>query len=119
MPPTTRWIFPEPLPPGVEALARELGLSVPVASVLWQRGYRDQASARRFLRPCLEDLHNPDSLRDMEAAAARILLAVERRERILLYGDYDVDGTTSIAILASTLRMLGASPAYHIPPSAA
>ncbi|MCW5963136.1 MAG: single-stranded-DNA-specific exonuclease RecJ [Bryobacterales bacterium] len=115
MPPNTRWIFPDPPPPGVETLARELGLSVPVASVLWQRGYRDPSSARRFLRPCLEDLYNPESLRDMEAAAARILQAVERRERILLYGDYDVDGTTSIAILVSTLRMLGASPAYHIP----
>ncbi len=115
MPPVARWIFPEPPPPEVALLARDLRVNQPIAAVLWHRGYRDIASAQRFLRPSLEDLHAPESLADMEAAAHRILQAVERQERILLYGDYDVDGTTSIAVLASTLRMLGSSPAYHIP----
>ncbi len=115
MPPALRWIFPDTPPAAVSGLAGELGVSLPVASILWQRGYRDPASARCFLRPSLDSLHPPEALNDMEAAAARILQAVQRKERILLYGDYDVDGTTSIAVLASTLRMLGADPAYHIP----
>lgn len=115
MPLETRWIFPEPPPAEAGALARDLGLSLPVTAVLWQRGYRDPASARRFLQPSLDHLHPPTALPDMDVAAARILQAIQQKERILLYGDYDVDGTTSIAVLAATLRMLGADPAYHIP----
>jgi single-stranded-DNA-specific exonuclease len=111
----SRWTIPETPPAASAPLAAALGLSQPVAEVLWQRGYRDEASARAFLRPSLADLHPPEALRDMDVAVERILRAVRDRERILLYGDYDVDGTTSITILAAALRMLGADPAYHIP----
>jgi len=75
-------------------LARELGLHFPAARVLWTRGYRSAAAAEHFLRPRLEDLHDPFLLRDMDRAVARLRQAIDRKEKILLYGDYDVDGTT-------------------------
>lgn len=115
MPPNARWIYPATPPVDLAAFAAQLSLSLPVASILWHRGYQDVASAKRFLNPSLDHLHAPERLQDMSAAVDRILDAVRRNERILLYGDYDVDGTTSIAVLASALRLLGAQPAYHVP----
>lgn len=109
------WILPEAPSPEVRSLAQSLSLSLPVASVLWRRGYREAAAANRFLNPALDALYPPDALKDMQAAVRRILCAVGNGERILLYGDYDVDGITSIAILASALRLLGADPDFHIP----
>lgn len=115
MPRAARWIIAESPDDRVNALAQQLGVSRPVASVLWQRGYRELASAQAFLEPSFADLHDPSEFRDMQPAVERIAAAIRNGERILLYGDYDVDGTTSIAILAATLRLLGAAPHFHIP----
>jgi len=111
----SNWIFPELATDEVQQLARALSISYPVAAVLWRRGYKNESSARLHLNPSLDNLHPPTAMKDMDAAVARILRAISRQERILLYGDYDVDGITSVTILASALRMLGADPHYHVP----
>ncbi len=110
-----RWELP--VHPEVEtaALASALGLTLPAARVLWTREIRDPAAAERFLRPSLAELHDPFGLADMERAAARLARAVQTKEKILLYGDYDVDGTSSVVILMSALGLAGASVAFHVP----
>ena len=78
-------------------------------------GYRSVQDAERFLQPKLEDLHDPFLLRDMDRAAARLREAISRKEKILLYGDYDVDGTTSIVILKKALDLAGATSEFFVP----
>ena len=68
-----------------------------------------------FLNPELEDMHDPFLLRDMDRAAARLREAIARKEKILLYGDYDVDGTTSIVILKKALDLAGATSEFFVP----
>lgn len=83
--------------------------------VLWTRGIRDEEEARRFLHPSIGHLHDPFLLRDMESAVARLKAAIEGRERILLYGDYDVDGTTSIVILRKAIELAGGLVQHFVP----
>ena len=71
--------------------------------------------ARRFLEPALDDLADPGLLKDMPAAVSRLRRAIERKERILLYGDYDVDGTSAIVILKKGLDLLGGIASFHVP----
>src|SRR5262249_34431304 len=107
--------LPQPDCAGIEALAHALDIELPAARVLWAREYRTVEAARRFLSPTVNDLHDPLLLKDMDAAVARIRSAIDRKERILLYGDYDVDGTTSVVILKKTLDLLGAESSFHVP----
>jgi single-stranded-DNA-specific exonuclease len=95
--------------------SKTLEISPLTARVLWARGFRDVASARRFLDPSLEDLHDPYLLKSMPEAVARLRRAIDAKEPILLYGDYDVDGTTAVVILKKTLDLLGASVSFHVP----
>ena len=81
------------------ALARSLGCEPLVAAVLANRGYGDPDHARAFLSPQLTALGDPLRMRDMDRAVARLASAIQNREPILLYGDYDVDGTASIVVL--------------------
>lgn len=97
------------------ALVRELDLSPPAARVLAARGFSDPAAARRFLHPTLADLHDPLLLAGMREAVARVRLAIEQNHPILLYGDYDVDGTSAIVILKKTLDLLGGNASFHVP----
>jgi single-stranded-DNA-specific exonuclease len=83
--------------------------------VLWQRGYRDAEAARAFLAPHLDHLHDPFLLKDMDRAVERLCVAIARKEKILLYGDYDVDGTTSIVVLKKILDTVGANVDFHVP----
>ena len=85
------------------------------AKVLIARGYRDAASAREFLAPTAADLHDPFLLTDMSRAADRLALAVKSRESILLYGDYDVDGTSALIILKTAIELAGGQAACHVP----
>ncbi len=110
-----RWIPPEESPAGIESLAAALGLALPAARVLWRRGYREPAAARRFLQPSLDDLHDPFLMRDMDRAAQRLARAVRSKEPVFLYGDYDVDGATSVVILRAVLERLGAPVRFHVP----
>lgn len=110
-----RWLIPQLDPEQAGRLADGLGLSLPAARVLLNRGYRDPAAARRFLSPSLEDLHDPWLLRGMSAALERLRRAIAAHENILLYGDYDVDGTTSVVILKKAIELAGGQAGVFIP----
>jgi single-stranded-DNA-specific exonuclease len=113
--PGKQWIIRQTDEPRANALAQALGLSPIVAGLLVARGYADADSAKAFLTPTLDQLHDPLLMLGMSEAVARLQQAIERAEPILIYGDYDVDGTTGTAVLLRALRMLGATAGYHIP----
>ncbi|MBZ5857276.1 single-stranded-DNA-specific exonuclease RecJ [Flavihumibacter profundi] len=92
-----RWKLLEAAEPEVEFLHQKLGISKSICKILVQRGIRDFESARNFFRPDLEKLHDPMLMKDMDKAVDRILDAMQKREKILVFGDYDVDGTTAVA----------------------
>lgn len=110
-----RWLIPRGGGRETEALARALGIHLPAAAVLLSRGYRDPDSARRFLGGSADDLHDPYLLRDMSRAAARLHEAVSRGEKVLLYGDYDVDGATAVVVLKTAIELAGGRAVFHIP----
>ena len=115
---TLRWVLPEvteALRAAAQKLALELNLPFPLALVLAQRGYVEPAAARDFLFPRLTLLTDPFLLPNMPAAIARIGQALDRGERIVLYGDYDVDGVTSLTLFARLLTAYGAPPACFLP----
>ena len=95
------------------ALERELGVSPAVAAILARRGHESPAEAKRFLRA--EERHDPFGFAGMGATCELILNHAERGSRIVIHGDYDVDGVSSTAILVNALRRLGADPAWHLP----
>ena len=107
--------MPEANPGGAAELAGALGLSALAAKVLVNRGLGNPDAARRFLRPSFEDLNDPLTLRDMPAAVERLARAIRDRERILIYGDYDVDGTTSVVLLTKAIELAGGQASYHVP----
>ncbi|MEP7364021.1 MAG: single-stranded-DNA-specific exonuclease RecJ [Acidobacteriota bacterium] len=115
MRPPARWLLPDPDKSLVETLARQLGVPALVARVLVHRGCSTPEAAAAFLNPRLEHLHDPFLLAGMADAVARVRTAIDRRERILLYGDYDVDGTTSIVVLKKALELAGADVHYFVP----
>ena len=96
-------------------LARQLQTSQLVAQVLINRGIDNPDEARAFLDPQLADLHDPADLPGAPAAARRIAQAVANDERIVIYGDYDVDGMTAVAILHAVLKLVGAASDYYVP----
>jgi single-stranded-DNA-specific exonuclease len=97
------------------ALARELEVPPLLGKLLLLRGIEDPEAAYNFLNPRLNQLHNPFLMADMDRAVDRLRRAVERKEKILIYGDYDVDGTTAVAVLLAGLESLGARVDVHIP----
>ncbi len=96
-------------------LASALRLSPVVSRLLCLRGLSDPDAASRFLNPSLEHLHDPMALADMRVAVDRVMAAIERRERIAIHGDYDVDGVTSTVILRRALELIGADVVHFIP----
>lgn len=103
-----RWKFaPRPAAEAVTRLRRESGVCVSVARLLVQRGWGEPEQAERFLARRLSDLHEPMLLPDMERAASRLAEAVRRRERVVLFGDYDVDGLCAAALFADFLSLAG------------
>ena len=112
-----RWIFnPDPNPEQTENLSGVLNnLPLSLARALIARGVETFEKARTFFRPSLDQLHDPFLMQDMDAAIARIVQAVEAQEKVLVYGDYDVDGTTSTALMTLFLRELGLEVSYWIP----
>jgi len=96
-------------------LADETGIAPLLARLLINRGIKDGLSARRFLSPQLTQLHDPFLLNDMTAAAERIGQAIKKKEDILVYGDYDVDGITGVTLLVSALKKWGGRVSYYIP----
>lgn len=110
-----RWMVREQDPHHAASLARSLGVSPVVASLLIARGCTDERSARSFLRPSYDQLHDPYLMLGMRVAVSRVLRAIGRAEPILIYGDYDVDGTTGTAVLMRALKLLGAQVGFHVP----
>jgi single-stranded-DNA-specific exonuclease len=110
-----RWVIAKPEPALAETLARELHLALPITQVLINRGYRTVDAASSFLNPQLRQLGDPFELPDMDAAVVRILAAIATKERIVIYGDYDVDGVTSSALLQRVLQAAGATVANFLP----
>jgi len=99
----------------VTKLQTELSVDKFVASLLVQRSITTYEQAKSFFRPSLTALHNPFLMKDMDLAVTRLNLAIQNNERILIYGDYDVDGTTSVALVFSFLRELHNNIDYYIP----
>jgi single-stranded-DNA-specific exonuclease len=97
------------------ALAAALKIDPAVARLLCQRGLSDPERAGRFLKPCLDHLHDPMLLADMGVAVDRIMAALARRERIAIHGDYDVDGVTSTVILRRALELMGGDVVHFLP----
>ncbi len=111
-----RWTLkPKPDPITVNTLADKLGVGVPVARLLVQRGINTFEDAKKFFRPDLKLLHDPFLMKDMEKAVERIELALENEENIMVYGDYDVDGTTSVALMSSFLKFRYPNVTTYIP----
>ncbi len=111
-----RWtIKPIPEPKEIENLSKELKVEPLIAHLLLQRGITNYRQAKSFFRPQLADLHAPFLMKDMDKAVARIESAMENQENILVYGDYDVDGTTAVALVSSYLQESYANVATYIP----
>ncbi|QYA24814.1 single-stranded-DNA-specific exonuclease RecJ [Gramella sp. MT6] len=111
-----RWTLkPKPDPITVNSLADKLGVGVPVAKLLVQRGITSFDEAKKFFRPDLKLLHDPFLMKDMGKAVERIELAMENEENIMVYGDYDVDGTTSVALMSSFLKFRYPNVTTYIP----
>lgn len=98
-----------------DSLASALNISRVTAQLLANRGISDPETAKEFLNSSLSSCHDPMLLKDMGKAVARIKKAISGTEKILVYGDYDVDGMTSVALLVSALRILGADVSSYIP----
>jgi len=110
-----QWVIAPPEPVVRDRLANQLGLPPALAQVLVNRGYRNEAAAQRFLQPQLRQLADPFDLPDMAPAVDRIQAALQQHERIVIYGDYDVDGVTSSALLVNVLRAAGAAAENFLP----
>jgi len=96
-------------------LSAALNVDMAIANLLIQRGVKTFSEARSFFRPKLTDLHDPFLMKDMDKAVARVKKAIDNDEKVMIYGDYDVDGTTSVALMYSFLRSRLTNIEYYIP----
>ena len=115
---THKWNYRPITPEQEEAsrkLAKGLGISPILGQLLIERGITTVASARKFFHPQLPDLHDPFLMKDMDAAVARLNRAMGRKERILIYGDYDVDGTTAVSLVYKFIQQFYSNIDYYIP----
>jgi single-stranded-DNA-specific exonuclease len=111
----TRWVFRERDPESGSRLSRELGLSPRAAGILAARGITELEEARRFLSPSLSDGHDPFLMKGMEEAVEVLVSTARRSERIVIFGDYDVDGVTAVAQLRAVFASLGADSVPFLP----
>jgi single-stranded-DNA-specific exonuclease len=111
-----RWLYKE-MPTGekVQALSAAINVNPYVSSILLQRGIEDFDAAKKFFRPSLDNLHDPFLMKDMQKAVTRLKKALDNEEKILIYGDYDVDGTTAVALVYSYLRKFYPNCEIYIP----
>jgi len=111
-----RWVLKTtPESEVVERLSKELNINRRLAGLLAQRGVNDYNQAKSFFRPQLSDLHDPFLIKDMDKAVDRILSAVFKGEKIVVYGDYDVDGTTAVSIVYNFLKHIHKKVEFYIP----
>src|SRR3954469_155409 len=107
-----RWLLKSFDKSSAARLGSELGVPAIVAQLLVQRGITDVATARLFLSPSLDQLHSPFLMLGMEKAVERLSSAITNKEEMLIYGDYDVDGTVAVVILKTAHKLLGATAAF-------
>ncbi|MGN0091653.1 MAG: DHH family phosphoesterase, partial [Alistipes sp.] len=108
MPIEKKWeVKPQGDPKAVECIAAATKIAPVLANLLVQRGIDTVEKARKFFNPQLADLHDPFLMKDMDKAVARVEQAIARDEKIMVYGDYDVDGTTAVALVYKFLRHIG------------
>ena len=110
-----RWAIRNADPAKVERLAREAQLPSTIARLLVARGIESPEEAQRFLLPALSRLHSPYRMKGLREAEQRLQGAIERGETVLIYGDYDVDGTTAVVILKTVIELCGGKAEYHVP----
>src|SRR6187200_2617197 len=110
-----RWMLPPECRETARELARQLGITEPASRVLIRRGYNTEEQATRFLWPNIADLHSPALLKTLPDGARRLNQAIRDGERILLYGDYDVDGTMAVVILTKAIEVCGGKSEFHVP----
>ena len=110
-----RWIYRSYDSAEAERLRREARVSGLTSVLLAQRGITDPAEALRFLRPELSQLHDPYRMAGMREAVGRIRRAIAQQEKILVYGDYDVDGATSVVLLRAVIELAGGAAEFHVP----
>jgi len=114
-----KWLMPSPpgkeTIPEIEKLSSEFKLPRLVAELLYQKGIKTSAAVQEFFKPSMDNLYDPFLFPDMEKAVQRILQALNSKEKITIYGDYDVDGTTAVALLYLGLKRLGANIDFYIP----
>lgn len=99
----------------VQEIANKIGISCITAELLLEKGYKTPEEMHRFLNPRIEDLYDPFLFPEMDKAVHRIVKAIKGKEKILIYGDYDVDGTTGTSLLYNTLKTLSITPEIYIP----
>ena len=110
-----RWEIKKHDRAAVNKLAATLNLHPLIAALLIARGHDSEEKVDRFLNPSIDHLHDPLLLKGMREAADRVYRAIENKEKILVWGDYDVDGTTGTVLLRRALKMLGAETGFHVP----
>lgn len=99
----------------INTLAQELDINKHLANLLVQRGVKTFEEAKAFFRPSYDQIHDPFLMKDMDKAVSRILKAIRQKEKILVYGDYDVDGTTAVSLVYSFLKKIDANIDFYIP----
>ncbi len=111
-----RWVLKSPVDFRlVESLSSELNISKTLTTILIQRGIKSYEEAKSFFRPSIDDLHDPFLMKDMDKAIDRLNKAIKNKEKILIYGDYDVDGTTSVALTYSFLKTYYDNIDFYLP----
>src|SRR5437016_8228692 len=110
-----RWLLRDVDARAAASFGSLLGIGPVAARVLYGRGYRDPDAARLFLHPSLDRLHDPLTMLGMPQAVERLRAAIGAREKILIYGDYDVDGTTSVVVLKKAIELAGGAAFFHVP----
>ncbi len=110
-----RWVYRSFDPAAARRIQKEHGLSETLAVLLAQRGVSDPEDVARFLDPTLDQMHDPFLMKGMREAVERIRRAIANKEKILIYGDYDVDGTTAVVLLRKAIEMAGGHADYHVP----
>ena len=110
-----RWILKNQDKETIEYLSRELSLNPLVVKVMMNRGLKSKEEMNAFIRPDICRFHDPYLLKDMDKAVRRIRKAIEQKETVAVYGDYDVDGITSVSVLYLALKEMKADVIYFIP----
>ena len=111
-----RWkLKPDPVKEKVDKLAEDLQVNRTIAQILCQRGIETFEEAKNYFRPSLDEIHDPFLMKDMDLAVARIEAAIANNENILVFGDYDVDGTTAVSLVSSYLKTICPHIATYIP----